>query len=86
LIILNIYKTTQMRATNIKFLLGLKKMGDAIIFRDCPQCKRFFGTNEAHAETCSIDCDSKYALRRQQVEEERKYRLQILQARKLMQN
>lgn len=76
-----------MRATNIKFMLGLKKMGQKILFKDCPQCKRFFGTDETSVETCSIDCDIKYALRDQSAEMEKKNRRDtILKARVFIQN
>ena len=84
-LIFELIKSFIMRATNIKFLLGLKKMGETITFVDCPQCKRFFGTNESHAETCSSECDAKYALRKHQVELERQRRFNIIQARKLLQ-
>ncbi len=67
-----------MRASNIKYLIGLKKMGHNILFKNCPQCKRFFGTNEAGVETCSVDCDIKYALRDQYIEIERKNRINTL--------
>ena len=63
-----------MRATNIQYLVGLKKIGQTILFLDCPQCKRFFGTNETGVETCSIECDAEYSLRREQFEKERRRR------------
>ena len=63
-----------MRATDIQYLVGLKKLGQNIIFRDCPQCKRFFGTNEPGTETCSIECDAGYAIRHEQFENDRRRR------------
>jgi hypothetical protein len=67
-----------MRGTNIKQLIGLKKVGVKIMFYDCPVCKRFFGTNEASAETCCEDCDYKYTIKDQQVAIEQKSRVERL--------
>lgn len=64
-----------MRSTNIQHLVGLKKTGHDIIFLDCPQCKRFFGTNEPDIESCSVACEIRYAFSRHQFETDRKNRL-----------
>lgn len=51
-----------MRSTDIQDLIKQKKSGQNIFFMDCPQCKRFFGTDKRGVETCSIECDAEYAL------------------------
>lgn len=47
-----------MRATNIQFLLQLKKEGEKIRFAECPTCQAVFGTNEQDTVTCSRQCDT----------------------------
>lgn len=56
-------------------MIGLKKAGHEIVFLDCPQCKRFFGTNEPGIESCSLACEVKYASSRHQFEIDKKNRL-----------
>ena len=67
-----------MRSTNIQSLIGLKKAGQEIIFLDCPQCQRFFGTNKRGVETCSIECDAEYALQNLRLDARRNDRLNVL--------
>lgn len=67
-----------MRTTDIKYLVGLKKKGQNIVFLDCPQCKHFFGTNEVGLETCCFECDAAYSLRNEQYELQRRTRLSTL--------
>jgi hypothetical protein len=58
-----------MRATNIKFLLELKKQGGRIHFTECPVCERVFGTTEGEAITCSPKCDAKMQLLEKHIKE-----------------
>ena len=67
-----------MRSTDIKYLMGLKKNGIGILFSDCPQCKRFYGTDMSGIETCSIECDAEYALQNLQFEFNSRNRLAVL--------
>ncbi len=67
-----------MRSYDIKYLVELKKTGQQIVFLDCPQCKRFFGTDKSGVETCSIECDAEYALRNLQQDFNRKNRLSTI--------
>lgn len=72
------YNYTNMRSTDIKYLVGLKKNQQRIIFMDCLQCNRFFGTDKTGIETCSIECDAEYALQNLRFEANRRDRLSVL--------
>lgn len=65
-----------MRSTDIQHLMGLKKKGENIFFKDCPQCQRFFGTNQKNIKTCSIDCDAEHEIQNSQIGVIRRERLQ----------
>jgi hypothetical protein len=67
-----------MRTTDIKYLIGLKKSGSKLTFFDCPQCNRFFGTDETDIETCCVECDAEYALQNLQFEISKSSRLTTL--------
>jgi hypothetical protein len=60
-----------MRATNIKFLLELKKQGEKIRFSECPACQSVFGTNEHETISCSRRCDLELEALNRKIEQSR---------------
>lgn len=57
-----------MVSTDIKQVLELKRKGEKIIFLDCPICRCFFGTNDSTDITCSQNCKTKLAQKKEQLE------------------